>query len=116
MGELYKAVCHTKCYWLETLWQVGEIYEGKIKPIKHFSSDGKIDKPVPPPNPGDDKRSNKEIRDTLRDKYGSTKPMSWSRKKLWAAIHEFETARDKDELTSPGKKHNITADTAKKAK
>ena len=109
MAKVYKAICHTKCYWLETLWQIGEVYEGVYEPGKHFSADGKLDNPLPPPDAGADKRSNKEIREILKSKDNSTKPKSWSRKKLWAALNEFETAEGKDELTNPGTKPNVRA-------
>ena len=99
--EGYKAVCHTKCYWQETLWKPGDVYEGSAKPCKHFSEDGKIDKPLPPPMACEDTRSNDEIRSILKDKYGSSKPSSWSRKQLWAALRQFETAESKDESTNP---------------
>jgi len=99
--EGYKAVCHTKCYWQETLWDIGDVYEGSEKPIKHFSEDGKIDKPVPPPMACEDTRSNNEIRRLLKDKYGSTKPSSWSRNQIWAALRQFETAESRDEVTNP---------------
>ena len=101
MSKTYKAVCHTMCYWLETLWRVGDVYEGSNEPNQHFSLDGKIDNPLPPPAASDDPRSNDEIRKTLKDKYGSTKPSSWSRKQIWAALKEFETAESRDEVTNP---------------
>ena len=99
--EGYKAICHTRCYWLDTLWSVGDVYQGSEKPIKHFSSDGEMGRPVAPPVAGDDPRSNVEIRKILKDKYGSTKPSSWSRKQLWAALRAFETAESRDEVTNP---------------
>ena len=97
---IYEAVCHTKCYWLETLWQVGEVYKGSVEPNQHFSKDGKIDNPLPPPDAGADPRSTKTIIKVLKNKYASTNPKSWSRKKLWARLHEFETLQEQDEATS----------------
>ncbi len=99
--EGYKAVCHTRCYWLETLWEVGDVYEGSIEPKYHFSKDGELDKPVAPPMACEDTRSTKEITRLLKDKYGSTKPSSWSRKQLWATLRGFETAESRDEVTNP---------------
>ena len=99
--EGYKAVCHTKCYWLETLWEVGDVYEGSEKPCKHFSKDGEIGKPVAPPMACEDTRSTKEIIRLLKDKYNSQKPSSWSRQKLWAALRDFENAESRDESTNP---------------
>ena len=102
MGKTYRAVCHTKCYWLETLWLVGEDYEGSAEPNHHFSEDGKIENPPPPPTAGDDPRSTKAIRQILKNKYSSTNPQSWPRKKLWQKLHEFETLQEMDEATSEG--------------
>jgi hypothetical protein len=99
--EGYKAICHTKCYWQETLWKVGDVYEGSEKPIEHFSKDGEMGKPVAPPVPGDDPRSTKEIIRLLKDKYHSSKPREWPRKKLWAALRDFETAASRDASTNP---------------
>ena len=96
----YSAICHTPCYWLETLWIVGDVYEGDIEPIKHFSQDGKIDKPVAPKMAGDDKRSNVQLRKVLTDS-GFKPPKTWTRKQLWAKVCEIETAISKDALTNP---------------
>jgi hypothetical protein len=97
----YREVCHTECYWLNTLWHVGEVYEGNLKPEFHFSEDGKLDKPLPPPEPGLDPRSNKVLRATLRKApFNFDAPKEWSRKKVWAKLQEFERAEEMDELTS----------------
>lgn len=100
----YKATCHTKCFWLDTLWEPGNVYEGHEPPNKHFSIDGKKDPEQPPANAGIDPRSTREIRRILRDVYGSTKPKSWTRKQLWQALHEFETGAAKDEAVTPSTK------------
>ena len=97
----HKATCHTTCYKFETMWQPGEVYEGDQDPGKHFSPDGVKDPSAPPPDAGSDPRSNKEIRNILQRKYNSTKPKSWNRKKLWAALQEFEMAEGQDEATNP---------------
>jgi hypothetical protein len=101
MAEVYRGVCHTTCYWLETLWLVGEVYEGDAPPNKHFSIDGKLDVPLPPPDAGGDLRSNIELRQELkRAPFNFDAPKNWSRKKLWARLKEFERAEEIDELTS----------------
>ena len=96
--KMYKAICHTKCFWLDTLWQPGEVYEGEFEPGKHFNADGKLDKPLPPANPGDDARSNAKLKDELQ-KHNFKAPTKWGRKQLWAKLKDLEMARDKDELT-----------------
>ena len=101
MSDKIRGVCHTRCYWLETLWEPGEVYEGSDPLCKHFSADGKLDKPIPPPHPGDDPRSTNTIRNILKDKYNSDYPKHWSRKKVWAALIDFETMGSRDETTNP---------------
>lgn len=95
----YRAVCHTKCYWLENLWEVGEVYEGDIKPNKHFKMAGEPDPEKPPEGPSGDPRSTKELRETLENIMSV--PKSWSRKKIWAELKSREIAISKDELTNP---------------
>jgi len=100
----YKAICHTKCYWLDTLWDVGEIYEGEVPPIKHFSQDGVNPDPPPPETFGDDPRSNIELIAALKKHpYNFTAPKSWSRKQIWAKFKELERAWEIDALTNPDK-------------
>jgi len=103
MGKetLIRKTCHTKCYVFDTLWSPGDIYEGKQDPGKHFSHDGKLDKPLPPSGPGDDPRPTTELRKILKDKFGSTKPSSWQRKQVWTALRDFETAESRDASTNP---------------
>jgi hypothetical protein len=96
----YKGICHTVCYWLDTLWQVGEVYEGSIPLIKHFSVDGEIDRPLPPPDAGSDPRSNKELRRSLKADYNFTAPRGYTRKQLWKKLMELESSSAIDELTS----------------
>lgn len=74
--KIYKAICHTKCFWMDTLWEVNDIYEGPAKPPKHFSKDGK------PPNEdpdvmaaGDDPRSTVEMLTVLKKKFGVDPPV-----------------------------------------
>lgn len=98
--NMYRAVCHTKCYWLETLWKPGDVYEGEFVPNKHFSEDGKIEPNLPPPDHGADRRSTKEIREILETVYDSHYPTDTKRKVLWRALNEFETATDRDFATS----------------
>ena len=100
MGE-FKATCHTECYKYSTLWKPGDVYEGNEDPGKHFSRDGKKHGATPPPTAGEDPRPTIELRKILKDKYGSSKPSSWSRKQIWAALKEFETAESRDEVTNP---------------
>ena len=68
--QKFTAICHTKCYWGETLWHIGEIYEGNM-PIpppadRWFSADGTTDNPEPPPIAGLDPRTNDELRVALK--------------------------------------------------
>lgn len=98
MEYKYTATCHTKCYWLENLWHVGEVYQGNHKPNKHFNEDG-VSPEIPPPVPVDDPRSNVEIKAALK-RMGFTAPSSWTRKKLWSKEKELEMAMAKDALTS----------------
>ena len=100
MAKMYNAICHTDCYWLETLWKIGNIYEGVIKPNKHFSDDGKIDNPLPPPNPGADKRSNVQLREELQSNFNFKARSKATRKELWSKLQELETASARDALTS----------------
>jgi hypothetical protein len=72
----YKAICHTKCYWLDTLWNPGDVYIGPAKPCHHFSKDGK--RPNEDPllmAAGDDPRSTKEMLTVLKRKYGVEPPV-----------------------------------------
>jgi hypothetical protein len=102
MAYKYSATCHTKCYWLENLWEVGEVYEGNEKPNKHFNQSGEAPE-VPPPTRMDDSRSNKELRDTLK-KLNFTAPEKSTRKELWSKLRDLEIAISKDELTNPSEK------------
>ena len=102
---MVRSICHTKCYWNETLWKPGEIYEGK-EPVappadRWFSSDGKVERPEPPPIAGLDPRSNAVLRATLKTHpFNFTAPKSWNRKKLWEKLSEFETAQARDAATA----------------
>ena len=102
---MVRSICHTKCYWKETLWNPGEVYEGKepVEPPadRWFSTDGKVDRPEPPPIPGLDPRSNDELRSTLKmHPFNFTAPKSWKRKQLWDKLTEFETAQARDAATA----------------
>jgi hypothetical protein len=100
MAYKYRATCHTKCYWLNNLWQPGEVYEGNEKPNKHFNSDG-VAPEVPPPTPMDDPRPNIELRDTLAKRpFNFVAPDKWTRKELWGKLKEMELAASKDALTN----------------
>lgn len=73
---IYRAVCHTKCFWLNTLWEPNDVYEGPEKPIKHFSKDGT--NPNKDPNvmaAGDDPRSTNEMLTVLKNKFGVEPPL-----------------------------------------
>ena len=96
----YEAICHTTCYWLETLWDVGEVYEGNVKPNKHFSRDGIKPDGLPAPTPGDDARSNDELVKAL-SAFGVRATKKMGRKKLWSKLVELENAALKDELINP---------------
>ena len=66
MGDYkFSATCHTKCYWLNNLWQPGEVYEGNHEPNKHFNQSGKAPE-LPPPDAGSDPRSNVQLRKDLK--------------------------------------------------
>lgn len=95
----YTAICHTTCYWLNTLWQIGEVYQGDTPPNKHFSESGVKDPALPPPNPGSDGRSTKELREILEN-YGAKVPSQWSRKKVWSKLQELENAAVRDSQTA----------------
>lgn len=99
----HRGVCYRECYWKETLWKPGEVYEGDDLPGKYFNTDGKSPE-LPPETAAADPRSNKEIREILSKKYNSSLPKSASRKKLWQRLHEFEIAESKDALTDDPKK------------
>ncbi|OEU68391.1 MAG: hypothetical protein BBJ57_02175 [Desulfobacterales bacterium PC51MH44] len=100
MAYKYRATCHTKCYWLHNLWQVGEVYEGNEKPNKHFNADG-IAPEVPPPTPMDDPRPTVELKTTLeKHPFNFTVPEEWKRKEIWAKLQEMELMASKDALTS----------------
>ena len=96
----YTAICHTTCYWLDTRWEIGETYTGNIPPNKHFSESGIKDPSAPPPDAGSDRRSNKELRYTLKEDYGFTAPKKWTRKELWAKLMDMEDTYVRDKLTS----------------
>lgn len=98
---LYRATCFRECYWLENLWKPGEVYEGNVPPGKWFNIEGTPEPELPPDDAGSDPRSNDEIRATLKEKYGASRPKSWPRKKLWADLHDLEMRNEKDESTSP---------------
>ena len=98
--KMYRSICHTKCYWLNNLWKPGQVYEGEIEPGKHFNADGKLDKPLPPANPGDDPRSNAELKMVLKKQHNFTVPTKWLRKQIWGKLKDLELAVSKDALTN----------------
>ena len=98
---LFKKVCHTTCYKFNTMWNPGETYEGEEDPGKHFSDRGVPKPELPPDDAGMDPRSTGEIRHILKTKYNSTKPGTWTRRKLWTALRDFEEAEARDESTNP---------------
>lgn len=112
----YTAICHTDCYWKNTLWLVGEVYEGDDPPGKHFSQDGIRKGPRVPLDPGTDPRSNVALRQILKD-HGVGVPPNWSRKQMWARVRQIEIAVSKDELTNPNpeKKKELPETPVKKA-
>ena len=100
---MYRAICHTTCYWRHTLWNVGDVYEGEEPPNKHFSKDGKTDKPLPPTGPSEDPRSTKQMIAILKEKFNVKVPRTSARKTVWAKLRDYEIAESKDELTNPKK-------------
>jgi len=73
---IYRAICHTKCYWMDTLWEEGDAYEGTVKPCKHFSKDGT----APDEDPkiraaADDPRSTSDMLTVLKRKFGVDPPL-----------------------------------------
>jgi hypothetical protein len=95
----FRKICHTKCYKYETLWDVGDVYEGDEDPGKHFSDDGINTKPEPPKLACDDPRSTVLMVKILKETFGVTMPKSRGRKKIWAKLHEMEKAAAQDEQT-----------------
>lgn len=95
----YEATCHTKCYWLDNLWEPGEVYQGNEKPGKHFNQSGEAPE-LPPPAPVDDPRSNRELKAALLDKFDFKAPTKWVRTQIWSKLRDLELAASKDALTS----------------
>jgi hypothetical protein len=96
----YEAICFRKCYWLDTLWDIGEVYAGDIPPNKHFNETGKPDAELPPMDAGMDPRPTKELKAML-EALNFKIPTSWSRKRIWKKLVDLEIAIEKDELTNP---------------
>ena len=103
--EKVRSVCHTKCWWGQTLWDVGDVYEGS-SPVpapadRWFSSDGKVERPEPPPVAGLDPRTNVELRESLKKHpFNFSAPKSWTRKKLWEKLNDFEIDLARDKATA----------------
>jgi len=96
--KTYKGICHTTCYWKNTLWNVGEIYEGDEPFNKHFSVSGVREEPIIAPTPGDDPRSNVELRAVLQNDFNFRAPKNWTRKQIWNRLYELGNAQSKDAL------------------
>ena len=105
----YQAICHTACYWLETYWEPGEVYQGDIPPNKHFSQDGKIDRVVLPRDAAADPRSNDELREFLKS-HNVRIPNNAARKTLWGKVNAIELAAEKDALTATKDKFEAVAE------
>jgi len=100
--EMITRTCHTKCYAFETLWKPGDVYEGEEDPGKHFSVSGEQEIPPPPPTPGDDPRSNKELKAALAaPPFNFKVPTSWPRKKYWQKLFDLENSYARDAQTNP---------------
>ena len=94
----YKVVCHTKCFWLNTLWEPGDIYEGTDEPardenkvMRYFSVDGKpphTDKTIRAA--GDDPRSTVEMLVTLSKKFGVEMPHDSLRVEVFEMLRKHE--------------------------
>lgn len=96
---IYKMTCHTKCYWLSTLWEPGDEYEGPAKPPKHFSKDGtNPDKDPKVMAAGDDPRSTSEMLTVLKRKFGVDPPVDKEtglpapRQVVWELLRRHEVA------------------------
>ncbi len=74
--KIYRGVCHTKCYWMSTLWEVNDVYEGPAEPPKHFSKDGvNPDEDPKVVAAGDDPRSTTEMLTVLKRRFGVDPPV-----------------------------------------
>lgn len=95
----YKAICHTRCYWLETLWEPGDVYEGDHPANKHFNKTGYLDKDkAPSTDAGSDPRSTEELKIRLK-LYGMDIDDKWTRKQIWAKLSLADEQAVKDALT-----------------
>jgi len=114
--KLYRGICHTRCYWLDTLWEPGDEYEGTEPLGKHFSEEGMPEPEKPPRTAADDPRSNQDLRDELKEHPNNfTAPRSWKRKQLWEKLRDLEMLRSRDAAEEDaGPKMNVTAAMAKK--
>ena len=107
----FRATCHTRCFWRDTLWEPGEVYEGDEPPNKHFNETG-VSPEKPPPEAADDPRSNNELRAALKKHpFNFTAPSKWTRKQVWAKLREMEAMYEKDAVTSPRQIPNMNTDT-----
>ena len=114
--KLFKAVCVRRCFKFNTLWKPGDVYEGVDDPGKHFSTEEDYEPDVPPRVPGDDPRSNDELRKALKaHPFNFTAPKSWNRKQIWAKLRDLEHAASKMAEEDDGPKMNITASARKTA-
>ncbi len=90
----YRAVCHTACFWENTYWDPGDIYEGVIPPGKHFSADGSPPEVDPSIRRAvDDPRSTVEMRTTLERSFGEKMPEDATRKQIYSALRKRELAK-----------------------
>lgn len=87
----YRVICHTRCFWLNVLWDPGDIYDGYQQPPDHFSVDGS------PPHTNkelmaaaDDPRSTVEMLTTLRKKFGVEMPEEATRVEIFEALRQHE--------------------------
>ena len=99
----YRAVCWKECYWKENLWSPGEIYEGEDPPGKYFHVEGEDPPEEQIMDPGSDPRPNTLLKKILKEQFGFKTPTSWTRRKIWAKLNEYETASSKDSATKPKK-------------
>jgi hypothetical protein len=99
----YEAICWHQCYFLNHLWEPGEIYHGDIEPPKWFSKDGKGPKTT---TRGadlavDDVRSTVELKVIAQQKYGIEINDSMSRKQIHGLVRAAEKRTSRSQNRTP---------------
>ena len=100
-----KYVCQTKCYYLETLWMVGDELPPGLEPNKHFVRSGEFQKETPPPKmtAGDDARPTSVIIDRLKKVFGISVEPGTSRKEAWKLEQEMDAGKKEPKNGKPAK-------------